>query len=201
MRINGYRYVSTDITQAFYITQNHLWEGLFPGAVKECTDSLFGLNKYENNMVHIPYWKLWDLKDSDLEADIIVANHCLAEMHERSLRFYLQYGKQLLRNSKYKLLFAQATGYTLIRSWDFVMNCFNQAGYELVYRDHMNFCFCLRDMPNPQRVAQLLVNDFERMKTTPVIPFGELNNRFLSIDKNIDTPDEEFVHYIGLEKI
>lgn len=31
----GYPYISTDVTQAFYIEQNHLWNGLFPDEVAE----------------------------------------------------------------------------------------------------------------------------------------------------------------------
>lgn len=224
---SGYRYISTDITQAFYITQNNLWEGLYPDSVEECTGSVDGLNEIApGKMMHIPYWKLWELRNSDLEADIIVSNHNLAEMHERSLRFYLQYAKQLMRNSKHKLFVAQAPGYTGMRKVDYILRTFDEMGFALLYSEREFIVFALKDkkqiMPvhfgdlmrkesyqdafpicgNPlDKTASMLYMAEQDVRDEKKVPLQEIEEYFKSLDENVDSPDEEFVHYCGYMRI
>lgn len=224
---SGHKYISTDITQAFYLTQNNLWEGLESDCVMECMDSLENLNDTEKyKMIHIPYWKLWELRNSDLEADIMVSNHNLAEMHERALRFYLQYAKQLMRNSEYKLFIAQAPGSVRFRNVDYLLRTFSEMGFELLYSERYFIIFALRDKKEiiPVHIGDLMRKEnFEDAfpvcgnpldKTVETIYIGEQKVRnktkvslqeikefYLSLDKNIDSPDEEFIHYCGFTDI
>lgn len=223
----GYPYISTDITQAFYITQNNLWEGLFPDKVEECFEMPVEL-KDTDKIYHIPYWNLWKLRESELEADIIVANHCLAEMHEYSLRFYLAYGKQLLRNSKYKLLIAQAPGTLKFRNMEFLMRTFWVMGYELLYSDSTILVLSLQEKENSMPIdysewlseyknsnlvylpeienlnddsAALIYKFKKQINKEEKVSLDEIKNYFYSLGKNTDTPDEEFIHYIGYKFI
>lgn len=219
----GYKYISTDIAQAFYLTQNNLWEGLCPGCVEECIDSVENINVINSGkMTHIPYWKLWELRNSDLEADIMVANHCLAEMHANSLRFYLSYGKWLMRNSKYKLFIAQCPGYFHSGNNKYLLNRFDEMGYALIYSEKDFLIFCLKDKPDismidievllrkykgagsfpiDKNVVDSTAASFERANqnilNTKKVSFEELQDYFNSLDENIDSPDEEFLYYCG----
>ncbi len=224
----GYKYISTDVTQAFYLTQNNLWEGLFPGCVRECLESIENLDEIgAEEIVHVPYWEMWDLRNADLEADIMVANHCLTEMAENSLRFYLQYGKRLMRNSKYKLLIAQNPGSLRFRSLEYLIKTFDIMGYALLYSYGDYLVFCLKDKEgiipaNMKKVlkairhrsteipkyenaldqtARLIISGKQKIQDMPKVSLKEIEEFFRSIDKKIDSPDEEFVHYIGYQII
>ncbi|MBQ8691939.1 MAG: hypothetical protein IJ520_02210 [Synergistaceae bacterium] len=202
LHTKAFPYVSTDITQAFYLTQNCLWNGLFPEEVYECTNSLDDLNNIKKScMLHVPYWKLWELKDSDLEADIMVANHCMSEMHSRSLRFYLQYGKRLMRNSKYKLLFAQSIYNSANNTAANVFKICKEYGYELIYNDRWHYVFALIDQPKKVEINQALVKFNHDMSSAEKVSWNDIEAYYTSYGENIDTPDEAFVHYIGLERI
>lgn len=226
----GYTYISTDITQAFYLTQNNLWEGLFPRKVEECFELPLEL-KSNDKMYHIPYWKLWELTKSELEADIIVANHCLAEMHQRALEFYLAYGKKLMRNSKYKLLVAQAPGDVAFGEMSILMKTFEKMGYVLLYSDTNFIVFSLNNKENCKPIdykewlyqlkykttdfkgmffnynnlkddtAKLVQSNEEKVKNEKKVSLTEINNYFESLSENIDSPDEEFIHFLGYEYI
>lgn len=223
MHFSGYKYISTDITQAFYITQNNLWERLDPGCVEECMDKVDGLNEADRKKIlHIPYWKLWELRNADLEADIIVSNHNLAEMHERALRFYLQYAKQLMRNSEYKLFIAQSSGSTRFRNVDYLLNTFDAMGFALVYSERHFVVFALKDkkqiMPVHlgdlmrkesyqnafpvcgnalDKTAEMIYLAERNMRDEPKVPLNEIKEYFSSLDGQVDSPDEEFIHYCG----
>lgn len=217
----GIPYISTDITQAFYIEQNHLWNGIFgEGVVHEAFD-IKGLNDLaEKTIVHIPYWKLWELKDSDLKADIIVANHNLVEMHPRSLRFYLQYSKKLLKESKYKFLIAQTPGSERLRNMESVIKVFRQYDYRLVYRDSIYYVFELLDTvpfhyepnrsggwydnTNDTDVNYEVFTAYRELKESllkeSLIPYEKIIEFYNNYEDN-ETPDEEFIHYLGLNYI
>ena len=223
----GYCYISTDITQAFYLTQNHLWEGLETDCVVECMDSLENLNDIdEHKMMHIPYWKLWELRNNSLEADIMVANHNLCEMHERSLLFYLQYAKQLLRNSEYKLLIAQAPGSVRFRNVDYLLNTFKRMGFELLYSERFFAVFALNNKKQtvPVRLGVLMRKESyqrafpvcgnrldktaamiyaaeQKIRDEEKVSLREIEEYFHILDGHIDSPDEEFIHYCGYEEI
>jgi len=219
----GYPYISTDITQSFYLTQNNLWATLFPDCVQEHIDSVPSFNTvHPGQMVHIPYWKLWELRNSELEADIMVANHCLSEMHDRSLRFYLQYGKRLMRNSRYKLFAAQNSGAIGYGSGDveYLLRTFDEMGYALLYSQEDFVVFCLKDKQDispvktvyarkygfpvcenvKDKTAALFYAADREMKSTATVSLEELEKYFYSLDTDIDSPDEEFIHYCNYER-
>lgn len=230
----GYRYISTDVTQAFYLTQNNLWNALYPGQVHECLDGEFGLDGVAPEaMVHIPWWKLWEMRKSDLQADIIIANHCLCEMHPHSLRFYLKWGKHLMRNSCYKLLLAQGPGTLMFRDMDYLFGMFKQCRYSVLYANTEYIVACSDDkddyspLPwqdvfrteddkkNGHWISQALVNNVnesdptvakllageQQVKRQEKVSYMELEAFFHSLEAYYDSPDEEFVHFCGMDRL
>lgn len=248
----GFSYAATDITQAFYLQQNHMWTGLYPEEVVECvTDEVRPVRG--RNIVHIPYWKLWEYKDMDLSVDIIMSNHALAEMHERSLKFYLEFGKHIMKTSKIRVFVAQATGAQMKRSWNFVASAFEDAGYRLLYDNGEYRIFRLNDIPKERKDETGFFHDSEdsvissikriipepakeklhkmkveiseqvkakkrisgtknqlasyidekerKLSAEGKVGYKEIRNFFKNVSSNYDTPDEEFVHYIGLESL
>ncbi len=206
----GYRYISTDVTQAFYLTQNHLWHSLYGKDLTEypCVNNM--QERLDASMLHIPYWNLWDLRHSELEADVIVANHCLAELHPRALLFYLQYGKQLLRNSKYGLLLAQSTGWTKERSKKWLNDTIINSGYELLLDFPEITVFSLVNTniksncnPNINFTKEIpsIIEKTRSKREAEKVDFHDIETYFKNTYNEVDTPDEEFIHYLGLEWI
>lgn len=247
----GYSYFATDITQAFYIEQNHLWNGLFPKHVNElCVSG----NKPEagDRICHIPYWKLWELRKEDLGVDIMICNAALAEMSDRSLRFYLQFGKAVMRSSKLKLFAAQSTGSLFNKSWESVLKNFYDCGYKLIYSSNNFYIFHITSDEDENKLSNVIEKNSEREavieRAKRILPQGlrtaayntvrtikrkkfdiqlnadinnvladylkkceEYRNRqekvkyeemmefFNFVSKSYDTPDEEFIHYVGYE--
>lgn len=171
--------------------------------------------------MHIPYWKLWEIKDSDLRADIIISNHNLVEFHVRALRFYLQYSKTLLKDSKYKLLVAQTGSGQVLRNIEYVMRIINLFGFRLVYQDDLYYIFQLEDFSrthyNPTHTKLLSEETVIEVDKDNEI-YKEIKEKRESYNKakkvsiedihkfydNLkagDTPDEEFIHYIGFNYI
>lgn len=223
----GYRYMSTDITQAFYLTQNNLWNGIHSECVLECIESVDILNNVDKNKIlHIPYWKLWELRNSDLEADIVVSNANVLEMSERALLFYLQYVKQLLRNSDYKLFIIQDPGSAMLRTVNYLITTFDKMGYCLLYSERYFAVFALKDKKQiiPAHIGDIMARESykaafpvygntldktaaaiyeanRKIRDEEKVALAEIEKFFYSLDENIDSPDEEFIHYCGYKEL
>jgi len=103
LMLSGYTYVSTEITQAFYIFQNHLMNAISQGKVIELVSEdiiLSDIDKVEKGMaLHIPWWKFTvPNPETKLGVDLVTANHCLCEMHQHALAYTLKLSVQLLKN-------------------------------------------------------------------------------------------------------
>lgn len=100
---SGYTYISTDVTQAFYIVQNHIMNAVAPGQVIELALESRNLEDFTELpagfALHVPWWKfVRPAPKFRLPVSIITANHCLCEMHPMALAYTLTAGKQLLAN-------------------------------------------------------------------------------------------------------
>ena len=96
---NGWSYCATDITEAFYLIQNHLWNELTNGHVVElCEQEVWDGEIEPQHPVHIPWWKFYQLFERDIPSvDVVTCNHALAEMHPNSLSFVLNIARKMLR--------------------------------------------------------------------------------------------------------
>jgi hypothetical protein len=90
-----YPYASTDISQAFYLYQNHFYNHAFPDTLLEAWDK--PVDWSDSDFIHIPWWKWVDTQWPLPEFDVLICNHMISEMHPHSLLFGLN---RILRNAK-----------------------------------------------------------------------------------------------------
>lgn len=126
---SGYRYSCTDVTQAFYLVQNRVLNS-FAVINELCMGEMV-----ENGNYHIPYWKMWTMRNNEDVVDIVTCNHSLLEMSSSALKFYLRFCYDRLKNSNYGFFFFQGTGWNVEGSVFTLFEKFNQYGYSLVYYD------------------------------------------------------------------
>lgn len=106
------KYSATDVTQAFYLIQNRLFDYITNGDINELVNQDLNIN---SKCIHLPYWKLWEMRESPIDIDLVVSNHALLEMSPNSLRFYLNFCKAAMGNSKDGLFVFQGGGCELIK--------------------------------------------------------------------------------------
>lgn len=127
------QYVATDVTQAFYLIQNRLFDYITNGKINEMANQQ--LNE-KASCVHVPYWKLWDMRNNPFHIDLAVSNHALLEMSPNSLRFYLNFCKKAMKNSKDGMFVFQGGGWRIDQNLIDLITLFEEYGFYLKYFDH-----------------------------------------------------------------
>lgn len=127
-------YISTDVTQAFYLIQNRLYNYITKNGVNELVKEDYNKN---SNCIHVPYWKMWETRYEPINCDLVVSNHALLEMSPNSLKFYLNYFKYSLAENKGAFVL-QGGGWRINQNLIDLINLFDQYGYNLQYFDHKN---------------------------------------------------------------
>lgn len=140
--LRGHRYIATDVTQAMYVYQNHLWNYIATGRVHEMAteEADIGdlLEKEGPFAVHIPWWKyltLFTLPDL-FGVNVVTANHTLCEMPEFGRAYTIRLAAKLLPQSSPEGIF-------IFENWGrdavhpvHVYLQFRQAGFELKHDDN-----------------------------------------------------------------
>ena len=148
--LSGYPYGGTDVTQAFYIYQNHLWDFISDNNLIELAygESSKKFQAPSSNCpIHIPWWKFSTLKSGEIpKFDVVTANHVLCEMNRDSLRLSLRIAKEMLRGDGLKLFIFEGWGEEAptvetkhrsgISTAKQVFNDFDKVGFELVHNDN-----------------------------------------------------------------
>lgn len=134
----GYPYAATDVSQAFYLYQNHLWNHVTEGNVHEMVnknESQKGLDDVRGgSIVHMPWWEFVQLRPEKLpQFDIITCNHALCEMHPASLRFTLKIARLMLQEGGAFLF--EGWGWARNNSIESVTEIFYKNGFSIVYLD------------------------------------------------------------------
>lgn len=129
---DGIKYAATDITQAFYLIQNRIYDYIQKGDLNELVIEDL---KEDSRVIHIPYWKLWECRSNPIDADIIMANHAFLEMSQNSIRFYLNYFKKTLEKNDGAIVF-QGGGWRVNQNMIDLIELFEDYGYKLQYFDH-----------------------------------------------------------------
>jgi SAM-dependent methyltransferase len=101
LALSGYKVISLEITQSFYLYQNRLFEFLFQQKFIELANGEDQNLSFENaDLIHLPWW-LWANTDFKLpEIDIVSCNHAINEMHPLSAKFLRRRSDDLFRNDK-----------------------------------------------------------------------------------------------------
>jgi SAM-dependent methyltransferase len=103
----GYRYVATDVTQALYLYQSHLFETLFGSDFLEGAhiprDEL-DLDRAlsDRRIVHMPWWSDYTQFERLPRAgvDLVVSNRALLEMNDLAWRYSMMMMRRLLSRSE-----------------------------------------------------------------------------------------------------
>jgi hypothetical protein len=138
----GYRYGATDITQGFYLYQNHLWDYLFGGRLLELAESDQTFARLgdlpEGCVLHVPWWKYTISRPAEIDSpvDLYVANHALCEMNLYSMCYTIRLSHQLLSKSQRNgFFFIEGTGGETLRSRATALHHFKLAKFAQAFDD------------------------------------------------------------------
>ena len=127
------KYSATDVTQAFYLIQNRLFDYITNNEINELVTQNLNV---DSKCIHIPYWKLWQMRENPINIDLTMSNHALLEMSPNSLRFYLNFCKKAMQESKNGLFVFQGGGWRIDQNLMDLIELFDEYGFYLKYFDH-----------------------------------------------------------------
>ena len=137
--LDGISYIGVENTQAFYLLQNRIWSAATKGSFCKLASDPMTLRDAATRLaqyraVHVPWWKAVDMElvDLPLAVDLVTANHCLAEMHDNAMKYYVRLAHAALKNARGPFLF-EGWGYELLRSRGIVAREFDSAGFRMCH--------------------------------------------------------------------
>jgi len=164
---DGYAYASTDVTQGFYVHQNHLLNTLIPGKVTELAtggDFPSVSEVKPGHALHVPWWKFYSASPkTDLTVDAVTCNHTLAEMHLNARSYAIKFARMMLRNPDSAFVF-EGWGTTIHTPIWAVTKRFCDLGYVVAHNDLSGSVFVPNDggategtleLPLPHKVGPL----------------------------------------------
>lgn len=179
---DGIQYSATDVTQAFYLIQNRLFEYIAKNQLNELVSQELQPNA---QCIHIPYWKLWEMRENPIDMDLVVSNHALLEMNPNSLKFYLNFCKKALEKSNEGLFVFQGGGWRIDQNLIDLIELFDEYGFHLKYFNHSKEIagFSLKEGSIKKEVLQALKMLLSKeLKTEKIYGLGtNINSR---LDKN-----------------
>lgn len=159
----GYPYAATDITQSFYLFQSRLWDYMSGGRLREGAlggppeETLGGADA--GIPAHVPWWQIADLGPESIPAfDVVTGNHCVAEMHDHSLRYNLLLSEAALRQSRAsrQVFLIEGWGLSDAGKRAVVNKRFYEFGFALAHHDAFISVFTLQS--SPEVTGTLLYN-------------------------------------------
>ena len=188
LMLEGYPYLATEVSQAFYLYQNHLWNFISGGNVIELAHPDNSVDNIgvppPGGAIHIPWWELVRLKPELIPPiDVATGNRVLCEMHPQSLDFILKIASGSMRSRGDRKAFVfEDWGLPGANSADAVTENFYKTGFGLVYYDPLITVMAPRDMecgmdflslPNKRKKKLLLIhirNLVRRLTGLPPLP-------------------------------
>jgi len=130
----GFDYASMDNTQGFYLWQNHLYNALAPGEVKDWASEQTLPAKWDARINHVAWWQWAGLdQHSTLDCDVIVCDHALGEFHPIALRHTLRVIRNILKGDGPKLFFFTSPGREHYSDINAIGRACIQSGMELLF--------------------------------------------------------------------
>lgn len=138
----SYPYAGMDVTQAFYLYQNHFWNYVTDGRLLDFVKAanppevLTGVSA--GTPSHLPWWEFVKLGLKGLpEFDLVICDHAVCEMHWHSLNFLLKTSLACFKRSMGlpKAFIFQGWGSQRISSVGDALTRFYNAGYVLIFMD------------------------------------------------------------------
>ncbi|MDA8231389.1 MAG: hypothetical protein M0006_08620 [Magnetospirillum sp.] len=140
LALAGYRYVSTDVTQALYLYQSHLMSELLPGRMIELATDPRSMADFDSlepgTALHVPWWK-WASPHPDfrLKANLVTANHCLCELHDWALAYTLKVSANMLSADPEGAFLFEGWGSTALHPMWAVSKEFADNGFGIAHND------------------------------------------------------------------
>lgn len=200
------KYSATDVTQAFYLIQNRLFNYITNNNMNELVNQSLNI---DSGCIHIPYWKLWEMRENPIDINLAVSNHALLEMSPNSLRFYLNFCKNAMKNSAEGLFVFQGGGWRIDQNLIDLIELFDEYGFYLKYFDHSKEIagFSLKEGSVKKEVLlalkQLLAKGVEhekiyalgtninsRLDSEQIFYCDDLGNRMNDVFQNISQMDK-----------
>ena len=192
LALDGHRYISYDVTQATYIWQSQLFRHFLGEEFLET--ATLPAPEFSARAVHLPWWQLTSLyKNCPIEADLILSNANLAEMHPLSLKYLLRLGREILLESDIGMLIFASVGGPHMNSYYSVQKELNSAGFKPVLSEKV-FAYVLRERDVPTEFMESLeerIPFFDpslrggQLAPDEVVDFGEFGN----------TLEQQFWHF------
>jgi hypothetical protein len=150
--LRGYRYVATDVAQAFYLLQSHLLRRVAPGGCLDLLDEALGPGDLRGlaggQAAMVPWWRWVDRAiPGALSVDLVTSNHNLLEMHEHSRLYHLAVARDRLTRDSAGFVFEGWGSPLLTPQWNAV-KAFHEKGFALAHNDQRITCFVPRDSPH-----------------------------------------------------
>ncbi|MBI4445903.1 MAG: hypothetical protein HY645_08325 [Acidobacteria bacterium] len=169
--LEGYPYAATDISQAFYLYQNHLWNFLSAGHVFDGAEQRIGAEQLRfiqtGVIAHLPWWDFVELKaDDPIPFDVVTCNHALCEMHPDSLSFTLLMAQHFLRREGLakKAFIFEGWGWSTPGDISRALRRFYDFGFVLVHNDDKVTVFAPADTEGAQGGFPLSLDPKQRLK-------------------------------------
>jgi len=142
--LRGYRYIATDVAQAFYILQSNLLGRLSAGGVIDLVDKQHSADDLRTlkpgQAAMVPWWR-WAQRSTlaGLSIDLVTSNHNLLEMHPRSRLYHLAAVRESLSPQGNGFVF-EGWGDGQYPRWTAVKD-FSDHGFVLAHNDIRITCF------------------------------------------------------------
>ncbi|MBV9984801.1 hypothetical protein [Bradyrhizobium sp.] len=112
----GFRYICTDITQAFYLWQNQLLTAIAGNGLAELATSRIEIDQAvaDYPAVHLPWWKfVVPSPRTGLRLDVVTCNHAWCEMHPNAMAYTLAVAAEMLQGNGHKAVVFEGWGSTV----------------------------------------------------------------------------------------
>lgn len=169
LRLAGYRYIGTDITQAFYVYANHLMHAVGGGPVLELAvsehDFVDIIDLAPGEAVHVPWWKYVTPSPCiNLDVDAVICNEAMCEMHPTALAYNMKLWADLLaRPGRRRAMMVCGWGAHDKRPIWSVTKSLHEHGFVFAH-NYSNICVCVQEgaygsehayrLPNPEKTPR-----------------------------------------------
>lgn len=208
----GYPYASMDVTQAFYLYQNHFWNYVSNSRiidfVKKDVSRTALTQASANAPVHLPWWEFVSSGLKGLpEYDLVVCDHAVSEMHPHSLEFLLKTSlASLSRGAGLPKAFVfQGWGAQRVSHVTQVLARFYKAGYVLVFTDALftifmpaHATYAIEPMKLPQNPGEKITFPYFSPKN-PIVQavLAGRNNMQQKREVSLETINEFYKELLG----
>jgi len=148
----GYRYVGSDISQAFYLLQSHLLARAAPAGCIDLVDERHGLAELKKlkpgQAAQVPWWR-WARPEipGALAVDLVTSNHNILEMHPFSFLYHLSVLRDSLNKDAVGLVFEGWGDPTNNPYWKAVQALADK-GFVMAHNDRRITCFTQANSPH-----------------------------------------------------